>query len=1264
MGPEVKVTPMNSGEMESTARIASPCGMVLSLQRVHGISNPTASDDTFPHNGTAKKLQRKWQADCSSDDEQNLVRALRHRPWISYHESETSSEDESDVGQVHPSVRITTLPVGVVRGCPSCSSCQKVFARWRPEAACRPVLDDAPVFFPLEEEFSDTMEYIASISAEAEKYGICRIVPPQSWRPPCPLKDSEKRRTLQVPTRVQQIHKLQVREPQNKTQSQTRKRRRGRPSRMEGSTGRRSLLFSDGGVRCQTPDDDDNFGFDPGPDLTIEVFEKYANLFKEEYFGIREVNQNAERLSISGNLKKRWEPSVEEIEGEYWRIVEQATEQIEVLYGADIETADFGSGFPIAKPGTEPSPYEKSGWNLNNIARLPGSVLAFEEGNISGVLVPWLYVGMCFSSFCWHVEDHHFYSLNYMHWGSPKVWYGVPNCAADKLEEAMKKYLPDLFEEQPNLLHKLVTQLSPSVLKAAGVPVYRAVQKAGEFVVTFPRAYHSGFNCGFNCAEAVNVAPVDWLPHGQSAVELYCEQRRKTSVSHDKLLLGAVKQVLIIMQRVNAGKETEIGKIGWQKIGDLKGVLTKALKKRVDMERTRRAGLVNMVQARRMDSAFDAAKEKECFICHYDLHLSAVGCECCPEQYACLVHAELLCACGHAKKFALYRYQMSELDSIVAALECQLVASDRQLSQDQICSLKFSSAPEKQNLSGYNTSVSTILRNSEDQKSSLHATWVEDYSLCKSNVEKANWEAGAEAVGSESVSTGHAQNKQWHKCQTPLPSICVRRDCDVITLDLGQKEVNALDSGKCVVGGRMVENKPIKKKPEFTSLQLPLDLNCDLKPGILQERMIEEESGLCIKQHKVEKEFSAALDSGLPLYPNSMTLNRQESLNIIVLSDDEEENAATADSSCSTDASGQMATKLGKNMESEISLSSSKVLMLPLTNRESSDQCDHQFRSSKEEDSLRLTWSASTMGYSKQVEATGRDSKYSDALCGPSLTESVEPSSLVDRHLSSQEFSTTDCAEGHQSSIELSKEHEPCGPKDMEWASVVDMGVLSCSRNLDISPSIAQSQELSYNVELLDAGRLVLRKAWSNKHAIFPAGFKSRVVFHSVLDPAKMCFYVSEILDCGLAEPLFKVTMEGNPSQVFIHTSIDRCWQMVQDKVIAAVQLQYDFGKTILPSLQALKDHHGLELFGLSSPNIRKVVESLDRQHQCLEYWAGRLSAVELLESQHLWQVPSMKGMQCKERNGGSRELCEASNFEDFPGDAQHRCSISLSGLM
>src|SRR5260370_9354497 len=83
-----------------------------------------------------------------------------------------------------------------------------------------------------------------------------------------------------------------------------------------------------------------------------------------------------------------------------------------------------------------------------------------------------------------------------VHWGETKTWYGVPGCAAEKFEEALKSEAPDLFDSQPDLLFQLVTLMTPERLKQAGVPVYACSQRPGEFVVTFPKAYHCGFNHG------------------------------------------------------------------------------------------------------------------------------------------------------------------------------------------------------------------------------------------------------------------------------------------------------------------------------------------------------------------------------------------------------------------------------------------------------------------------------------------------------------------------------------------------------------------------------------------------------------------------------------------------------------------------------------------------------------------------------------------------------------------------------------------------
>jgi JmjC domain, hydroxylase len=55
------------------------------------------------------------------------------------------------------------------------------------------------------------------------------------------------------------------------------------------------------------------------------------------------------------------------------------------------------------------------------------------------------------------------------------------------------------------------------------VRVVHTVQEPGEFIVTFPKAYHGGFSHGWNAAEAVNFAVLDWLPFGLEAVRRYAK---------------------------------------------------------------------------------------------------------------------------------------------------------------------------------------------------------------------------------------------------------------------------------------------------------------------------------------------------------------------------------------------------------------------------------------------------------------------------------------------------------------------------------------------------------------------------------------------------------------------------------------------------------------------------------------------------------------------------------------------------------------------
>jgi hypothetical protein len=94
------------------------------------------------------------------------------------------------------------------------------------------------------------------------------------------------------------------------------------------------------------------------------------------------------------------------------------------------------------------------------------------------------------------------------------------------------------------------------------------------------------------------------------------------------------------------------------------------------MELTQRQNICSPSQSRKMDAEFDSA-DRECAWCYYDLHLSASGCPCSPEKYACLVHAKQLCSCEWDKRFFLFRYDVNELNILADALGGKLSAIHR-----------------------------------------------------------------------------------------------------------------------------------------------------------------------------------------------------------------------------------------------------------------------------------------------------------------------------------------------------------------------------------------------------------------------------------------------------------------------------------------------------------------------------------------------------------------------------------------------------------
>uniref|UniRef100_A0A8C7J828 Protein Jumonji n=1 Tax=Oncorhynchus kisutch TaxID=8019 RepID=A0A8C7J828_ONCKI len=223
------------------------------------------------------------------------------------------------------------------------------------------------------------------------------------------------------------------------------------------------------------------------------------------------------------------EPGTAEVEQEYWNIVEQRECHVAVHCGK-VDTKTHGSGFPVGKSET----FSKHGWNLTILPNNSGSILR-HLGAVPGVTIPWLNIGMVFSTSCWSRDHHRLPYIDYLHTGADCIWYCIPAEEKVKLDKVVHTLLqangtPGLEMLENNIM------ISPEVLCRAGVKVHRTVQQSGQFVVCFPAAFVSKVCCGYSVSETVHFATPQWLNTGyQAAKELKC-RRIERSFSMEKLL--------------------------------------------------------------------------------------------------------------------------------------------------------------------------------------------------------------------------------------------------------------------------------------------------------------------------------------------------------------------------------------------------------------------------------------------------------------------------------------------------------------------------------------------------------------------------------------------------------------------------------------------------------------------------------------------------------------------------------------------------------
>ncbi|WOL13228.1 lysine-specific demethylase JMJ706-like isoform X1 [Canna indica] len=460
-------------------------------------------------------------------------------------------------------------------------------------------IPECPVFYPTKEEFENPLDYIQQIAPMASKFGICKIVSPLVASVPAGIVLMKEKVGFRFTTRVQ-------------------------PLRL-----------------AEWNEDDKISFFMSGRNYTFREFEKMAN----KIF--------ARRYSSAGYLPDKY------LEEEFWNeITNGKIESVE--YACDIDGSAFSS--------SSSDQLGKSKWNLKKLSRHPKSILRLLRAAIPGVTDPMLYIGMLFSMFAWHVEDHYLYSINYHHCGASKTWYGVPGHAAFDFEKVVREHVYDheLLSTKGNdaafdVLLEKTTMFPPNILLQNGIPVYKAVQKPGEFVVTFPRAYHAGFSHGFNCGEAVNFATGDWFSFGYAASKHYAFLKRSPLLPYEELLC---KEALLLSNRFSNAVSLNLVQI---KDFPSQRSVKIAFVQLIRFQHYARWLLMNF--GARMHHSSDLTGTVLCSICKRDCYISYFQCNC-NLQPVCLHHVKerTNCSCG-GNCIVFLRKDLPELETVARKFE-------------------------------------------------------------------------------------------------------------------------------------------------------------------------------------------------------------------------------------------------------------------------------------------------------------------------------------------------------------------------------------------------------------------------------------------------------------------------------------------------------------------------------------------------------------------------------------------------------------------
>lgn len=329
----------------------------------------------------------------------------------------------------------------------------------------------APEFRPTDTEFADPIAYISKIEKEASAFGICKVIPP-----------------LPKPSKKYVLHNL--------NNSLSKCPEFGNSGGDDKGNGHFRAVFTTRHqelghsqkkkLKAAVPLGSQKQVWQSGQVYTLEQFETKSKNFARTQLGmVKEISPlvveamfwktafedpiyveyandvpgsafGEPEEGLSSNFCRRRRPCKRKIHDRNSR----GTSSTSVDNGRchhSVETPSSSLLTPLSNKSTNSSPFRPKGcsnagemegsagwklanspWNLQVIARSPGSLTRFMPDDIPGVTSPMVYIGMLFSWFAWHVEDHELHSLNFLHTGSPKTWYAVPGDYAFSFEDVIR----------------------------------------------------------------------------------------------------------------------------------------------------------------------------------------------------------------------------------------------------------------------------------------------------------------------------------------------------------------------------------------------------------------------------------------------------------------------------------------------------------------------------------------------------------------------------------------------------------------------------------------------------------------------------------------------------------------------------------------------------------------------------------------------------------------------------------------------------------